>query len=256
MLTGNRKRQYSGGDEENGHLLPQAKRQSRAHPLSPEPGRDAWDSESSNSESSSSISSPEHAAGSFSSQCVVGPCSPLSSGDSSELAGPSNLVSYQQINRILREAHFQSLQSRCQLRDTVWPSVVSATSLLSPSSMSEHHMLNHFTLPYPSPVKMVSSVLYLSVNGDVSHIWRGSSFKQLKVIIILAIITVWSSTTFFVIQLFSDQSGLHTTLRARSDWLMMNPCFVLNVVWTHCYGSCRNGTKHDFRPVSVTCLVC
>lgn len=41
----NRKRQHSGGDEESGHLVPQAKRQNRAHPLSPEPGRDAWDSE-------------------------------------------------------------------------------------------------------------------------------------------------------------------------------------------------------------------
>lgn len=41
----NRKRQHSGGDEENGHLVPQAKRQTRAHPISPEPGRDAWDSE-------------------------------------------------------------------------------------------------------------------------------------------------------------------------------------------------------------------
>ncbi|XP_039681655.1 protein FAM104A isoform X1 [Perca fluviatilis] len=133
MLTENRKRQRSGGDEESGHLVPQAKRQSRAHPLSPEPGRDAWDSEvqtavrrnnsnteetSSNSESSSSISSPEHAAGSCSSQCVVGPCSPLSSGDSPDLARPTNLVSYLQINRILKHAHFQSLQSRCQLRDT------------------------------------------------------------------------------------------------------------------------------------------
>ncbi|XP_026209714.1 protein FAM104A [Anabas testudineus] len=118
MLTENRKRQRSGGNEESGHLVPQAKRQSRAHPLSPVPGRDAWDSESSNSESSSSISSPEHAAGSCSSQCVVGPCSPLSSGDFSDLSGPTNLVSYLQINRILKEAHFQSLQNRGQLRDT------------------------------------------------------------------------------------------------------------------------------------------
>ncbi|XP_022066607.1 uncharacterized protein LOC110962855 [Acanthochromis polyacanthus] len=118
MLTENRKRQRSGGDEESGHLVPQAKRQSRGHPLSPEPGRDAWDSESSNSESSSSISSPEHAAGSCSSQCAVGPCSPLSTGKSSESFGPTNPVSYLQINRILKEAHFQSLQSRGHLRDT------------------------------------------------------------------------------------------------------------------------------------------
>ncbi|XP_069558973.1 protein VCF1 isoform X1 [Brachyistius frenatus] len=115
---GKRQRSGGGGDEETGHLVPQAKRQSRGHPLSPEPGRDAWDSESSNSESNSSISSPEHAAGSCSSQCAVGPCSPLSSGNSSELAGPTKLVSYLQINRILKEAHFQSLHSRGQVRDT------------------------------------------------------------------------------------------------------------------------------------------
>ncbi|XP_068434703.1 protein VCF1 [Clinocottus analis] len=115
MLTENRKRQRTGADEENGHLVPQAKRPNRAHPLSPEPGRDAWDYESSYSETSSS---PEHAAGSCSSQCVVGPCSPFSSGESSELAGPTRLVSYLQINRILKHAHFQSLQSRCQLINT------------------------------------------------------------------------------------------------------------------------------------------
>ncbi|XP_035470573.1 uncharacterized protein LOC118288506 isoform X1 [Scophthalmus maximus] len=119
MLTENRKRQRSGGDEESGHLVPRAKRPNGAHPLSPEPGRDAWDSESSNSESSSSIiSSPEYAAGSCSSRCAVGPCSPLSSGESSDPAGPTSLVSYLQINRILREAHFQSLQSRGHQRDT------------------------------------------------------------------------------------------------------------------------------------------
>ncbi|XP_037544321.1 protein FAM104A [Nematolebias whitei] len=115
MLTENRKRQHSGGEEESGHLKAQAKRQNRAHPLSPESGRDAWDSESSNSESSSNISSPEHAAGSH---YAVGPCSPLGSSNSSELAGPTNPVSYLQINCILKEAHFQSLQSRGQLRDT------------------------------------------------------------------------------------------------------------------------------------------
>uniref|UniRef100_A0A668ABM2 Uncharacterized protein n=1 Tax=Myripristis murdjan TaxID=586833 RepID=A0A668ABM2_9TELE len=82
--------------------------------------------QSSNSESSG-ISSPEHAVGSCNSQCAVdslgvpsapGPCSPVSSADSSELTGPTNLVSYHQINSILREAHFQSLQNRGQLRDT------------------------------------------------------------------------------------------------------------------------------------------
>lgn len=118
MLTENRKRQRSGGDEESGHLVPQAKRQSRGHPLSPQPGRDAWDSESSNSESSSSISSPEHAAGSCTSQCVVGPYSPVSFGEASEGAGRTSPMSYLEINRILKQAHFQSLQSRNHLRDT------------------------------------------------------------------------------------------------------------------------------------------
>ncbi|XP_061568902.1 protein FAM104A [Cololabis saira] len=121
MLTENRKRQHNGGNEENSHLVPHAKRQSGAHPLSPEPGRDAWDSESSNSESSSSIgssisiSSPDHAAGS---RCAVGPCSPFSSSNSSESFGPIDQVSYLHINRILKEAHFQSLQCRGHLRDT------------------------------------------------------------------------------------------------------------------------------------------
>ncbi|XP_077411597.1 uncharacterized protein LOC144042639 [Vanacampus margaritifer] len=111
MLTESRKRQHSGGDE-SGHLVPQAKRPNQAHPLSPEPGRDAWDSEWSNS--SSNLSSPEHASGSCSgSRCAAGPCSPLSSGDSCEPP-----ASYLHINRILREAHFQSLHSRCQTRET------------------------------------------------------------------------------------------------------------------------------------------
>lgn len=116
MLTDNRKRPRSGEDVEGGHLLPQAKRQSRGYPVSPEPGRDAWDSESSNSETSSStISSPEHMAASSSSRC---PCSPLSPTDTADLGRPSNLVSYQRINRILKEAHFESLQCRGQQRDT------------------------------------------------------------------------------------------------------------------------------------------
>uniref|UniRef100_A0A674DZG3 Uncharacterized protein n=1 Tax=Salmo trutta TaxID=8032 RepID=A0A674DZG3_SALTR len=119
-----RKRQRSGGEEENGQLVPKVKRSSRgANPLSPELGRDAWDSES------RGISSPDHAVGSSSSsQCAVdslsgaqsyapGPCSPLSSALSAELADPTNLVSYHQINRILREAHFESLQCRGHPRD-------------------------------------------------------------------------------------------------------------------------------------------
>ncbi|XP_061740960.1 protein FAM104A [Nerophis ophidion] len=115
MLTESRKR--SAGDE-SGHLVPQAKRQNRAHPLSPEPGRDAWDSESSNSESS--LSSPDYASGSCSSsRCAAVPCSPLSSSDSFDLGGPKQTASYLHINRILREAHFQSLQSRGHVQETL-----------------------------------------------------------------------------------------------------------------------------------------
>uniref|UniRef100_A0AAV2KL94 Uncharacterized protein n=1 Tax=Knipowitschia caucasica TaxID=637954 RepID=A0AAV2KL94_KNICA len=91
MLTENRKRARSGVDVENGDLLPQAKRQSMGHPVSPEPGRDACDIESSSSEAN--ISSPEHLVAGSSSQCA-------------------------DINRILKEAHFQSLHCRAMQRDT------------------------------------------------------------------------------------------------------------------------------------------
>uniref|UniRef100_A0A8C1K8D8 Uncharacterized protein n=1 Tax=Cyprinus carpio TaxID=7962 RepID=A0A8C1K8D8_CYPCA len=67
------------------------------------------------------ISSPDHTAGSSSSShCGVdvigphggpGPCSPHSASKQSD---PMDLLSYQHINRVLREAHFQSLQSRAQ----------------------------------------------------------------------------------------------------------------------------------------------
>ncbi|CAL8266040.1 unnamed protein product [Gadus morhua 'NCC'] len=133
MLTESRKRQHSGGDEQNGQQVPQAKRQSRTHPLSPEPGRDACEKESSTSESSG-VSSPEQLVGSCSSQFAVdtltgrrgpGSCGPLgsladfsSSSSSSSSAGRPPLLSYHQINRILREAHFQSLHSRGQPVDT------------------------------------------------------------------------------------------------------------------------------------------
>ncbi|XP_056871674.1 protein FAM104A [Takifugu flavidus] len=116
MLTENRKRQRSAGDEEKEYVVPQPKRPSRGHPLSPEPGRDAWDSESSLSESS--ISHPEHAAVSCTSRCDADTYTPTTSSDSSDLAGPRDTPSYLQINRILRQAHFHSLQSRSRLRDT------------------------------------------------------------------------------------------------------------------------------------------
>ncbi|XP_016110050.1 protein FAM104A [Sinocyclocheilus grahami] len=118
MLTENRKRQRAEGDDENAQL-PQAKRLSSALQSS-ETGRESWESESSSSESSW-ISSPDHAAGSSSSShCGVdvigphsgpGPCSPHSASKQSD---PVDLLSYQHINRVLKEAHFHSLQSRAQ----------------------------------------------------------------------------------------------------------------------------------------------
>ncbi|XP_016371023.1 protein FAM104A-like [Sinocyclocheilus rhinocerous] len=120
MLTENRKRQRAEGDDEDARM-PQAKRLSSALQSS-ETGRESWESESSSSESSW-ISSPDHAAGSSSSShCGVdvigphggpgpGPCSPRSASKQSD---PTDLLSYQHINRVLREAHFHSLQSRAQ----------------------------------------------------------------------------------------------------------------------------------------------
>uniref|UniRef100_A0AAZ3SV51 F104A protein n=1 Tax=Oncorhynchus tshawytscha TaxID=74940 RepID=A0AAZ3SV51_ONCTS len=120
-----RKRQRSGGEEENGQLVPKAKRLSRGA----NPSLLSWAWMPGTRSESRGISSPDHAVGSSSSsQCAVdslsgaqplapGPCSPLSSALSSELADPTNLVSYHQINRILREAHFESLQCRGHPRD-------------------------------------------------------------------------------------------------------------------------------------------
>ncbi|KAG9264592.1 protein FAM104A-like [Astyanax mexicanus] len=124
MLTESRKRQRTQGDDEDAHLMPQSKRSSATHKSS-EPSVEVWESESSSSDSSG-VSSPEHAAGSSSSTssqygadnlatlATLGPCSPLSSSDQT---GPSSLGSYQHINQVLREAHFQSLQKRGQSRD-------------------------------------------------------------------------------------------------------------------------------------------
>lgn len=75
--------------------------------------------QSSNSESS--ISTPDHtSSGNCTSHCAMGPCSPVGSGNPSELAAPMNMASYLHINRILKHAHFQSLHNRGRLKDT-WP---------------------------------------------------------------------------------------------------------------------------------------
>lgn len=131
--------------------------------------------QSSNSESSSSISSPDHVIGSCSSQSAVGPCSPLSS-DSSELAGTTNLASYLQINRILKEAHFQSLQNRGQLIDTWWFNIaLSATRGLSPWSMTEGHVFNHVARFFPNHLLLLWNLTALHMETfSWSGVWRGS----------------------------------------------------------------------------------
>lgn len=123
MLTENRKRRR-GCDAEGEQLNPQAKRSGggqEGHGLVSDVGRDVWDSESSSSDSSNGISSPERAAGTSAGLCEHGQknhnsqssLSPLledPSGYSSGLHGDD--ASYDHINRLLREAHFSSLQSR------------------------------------------------------------------------------------------------------------------------------------------------
>lgn len=142
----------------------------------------------SNSESRG-ISSPDHAVGSSSSsQCAVdslsgaqpyapGPCSPLSSALSSELADPTNLVSYYQINRILREAHFESLQCRGHPRDAWWFPPIPAMPL--GQERTDHNLgmpgalhggsLTQLYYPSTSPVSITSQQLYavcISLDGD------------------------------------------------------------------------------------------
>ncbi|KAK2829274.1 hypothetical protein Q7C36_017264 [Tachysurus vachellii] len=116
MLAENRKRQRSQGDDK-ALLMPQAKRSSTTAQCS-DGSREAWESESSSSDSSG-VSSPEHAAGTSSSASSqngaenLRTSSPHSSLDQSEA---TTLGSYEHINRVLREAHFQSLENRGQSR--------------------------------------------------------------------------------------------------------------------------------------------
>ncbi|XP_055033181.2 protein VCF1 [Misgurnus anguillicaudatus] len=122
MLTESRKRRRSCEGEET-QALPQAKR-SGGYTFLPELGRDVWDSESSSSDSSG-ISSPEQIIGASSSIQTTdqrrlpvsqAPCSPtiLAQPEDPATSLSQNGVSYHNINRILREAHFNSLQTRGQ----------------------------------------------------------------------------------------------------------------------------------------------
>lgn len=179
------------------------------------------------SHSESSISSPEHTAGSCTSQCAVGPCSPVSSGDSSELAVPANMVSYLQINCILKQAHFQSLQSRSRLRDTWQPDLFlcQPSEDQSPWRMSEHHMLIYFTQLFP-PISSYCGIsqFWISVARDQllvsSGIWRGfiiqknqsdNHFSNNSCVINLDVF-LWF--TWFLTRLSEPYC----------DWLMVNPC--------------------------------
>ncbi|KAF7657513.1 hypothetical protein LDENG_00026300 [Lucifuga dentata] len=125
MLTDNRKRRRSCDSEEDQRLNPQAKRSGGCpSPLVSDLGRDVWDYESSSNDSSNGISSPERAIVAHASPCVhsqnncislnsLSP-KPADSASSSQhgFHGNSSSVSYDYINRVLREAHFSSLQTR------------------------------------------------------------------------------------------------------------------------------------------------
>ncbi|XP_054877097.1 protein FAM104A [Poeciliopsis prolifica] len=125
MLTGNRKRRRSGDGAEEQQLNPQAKR-SGADPCLLVSD---LDSESSSSDSSNGTSSPERAA-----EASAGPsagpsarhqknCGRPEREDSAgswqrRLHGYGQSASYDHINRVLREAHFSSLQTRGWLGST------------------------------------------------------------------------------------------------------------------------------------------
>ncbi|XP_066520865.1 protein VCF1 isoform X2 [Hoplias malabaricus] len=126
MLTENRKRRYRSDAEDVQHL-PEAKRLV-SQPSFTELGHDIWDSESSSSDSSG-ISSSDSVAGTSSisplsdekGKCILkDSCGGSSSCTSGHLAEEQNFSliendsSYSHINRILREAHFSSLQTRVQ----------------------------------------------------------------------------------------------------------------------------------------------
>ncbi|XP_072523885.1 protein VCF1 [Salminus brasiliensis] len=123
MLTESRKRRHTC-DADDVQILPQAKRLA-SQPFFPELGRDVWDSESSSSDSSG-ISTPERLAGPSSinqttdqkEKCILKDSCSSSSSSHHLFEEPAFSLnesdSYCHINRILREAHFSSLQTRGQ----------------------------------------------------------------------------------------------------------------------------------------------
>ncbi|XP_023196801.1 protein FAM104A-like [Xiphophorus maculatus] len=121
MLTGNRKRRRSGESAEDQQLNPQPKRSGGGPCLLVSD----LDSESSSSDSSNGTSSPERAA-----EASAGPsarhqknCGRPEREDSAgswqrRLHGHGQSAFYDHINRVLREAHFSSLQTRGWLGST------------------------------------------------------------------------------------------------------------------------------------------
>ncbi|XP_026171758.1 protein FAM104A [Mastacembelus armatus] len=120
MLTDNRKRHRSCDSEEDRQLSPQAKRSGGGPSLLVSD----LDSESSSSDSSNGVSSPERAIVVSTRPCIHSQnnritqhsLSPKPEDSASALQhgfhGDSSSVSYDYINRVLREAHFSSLQTR------------------------------------------------------------------------------------------------------------------------------------------------
>ncbi|KAM4715346.1 uncharacterized protein FYW61_018270 [Anableps anableps] len=115
MMTGNRKRHRSCDSVEDQQLRPQAKRSGGGPCLLVSD----LDSESSSSDSSNGTSSPERAT-----EASAGPSAPhqkyctrperedSASSLQHGLHGHGQSASYDYINRVLREAHFSSLQTR------------------------------------------------------------------------------------------------------------------------------------------------
>ncbi|XP_035261307.1 protein FAM104A-like isoform X1 [Anguilla anguilla] len=126
MLTESRKRRLSCGSED-GQVPPSAKRSGGGQSELTELGREVWDSESSSSDSSA-VSSPEWPAGGSTvqgadiggrSHSSPSPTNPAPLPEEWAPIGQSNLgASYNHINRILREAHFSSLQTRSHAHAT------------------------------------------------------------------------------------------------------------------------------------------
>ncbi|XP_047233305.1 uncharacterized protein si:dkey-21c1.1 [Girardinichthys multiradiatus] len=115
MLAGTRKRHRSSDSVDDQQLPPQAKRSGGGPCLLVSD----LDSESSSSDSSNGISSPERAIESstrpsalLQKYCIRPEQEDSASSLQHRLHGHGQSASYDYINRVLREAHFSSLQTR------------------------------------------------------------------------------------------------------------------------------------------------